>query len=75
MADDMPRVTGGEDFSYMMARRPGAFMLIGNGRHEGDGGDNLHTPRYDFNDKALPFGIAYWLSIVNKELDGRLGAA
>ncbi|NML35387.1 M20 aminoacylase family protein [Paraburkholderia antibiotica] len=70
-----PRVTAGEDFASMMRMRPGAYVLIGNGRHEGDGGGNVHTPRYDFNDQALPLGIAYWLSIVNKELDGRMGAA
>jgi amidohydrolase len=75
VTDDHVRLTGGEDFSYMMRARPGAFMLIGNGRHEDDGGGGAHTPRYDFNDQALPLGIAYWLSIVNKELDGRMGAA
>ncbi len=25
-------------------------------------------PTYDFNDEALPFGIAYWLSVVETEL-------
>ena len=72
---DPPRTTGGEDFSYMLAKRPGNFMWLGNhseGRAEGNG--QLHTPHYDFNDAALPWGVAYWLSVVNTELDGRLGS-
>ncbi|SCU75945.1 Amidohydrolase (fragment) [Cupriavidus necator] len=72
---NMQRVTAGEDFSSMMRERAGAYILIGNDRHAGDGGGNVHTPHYDFNDKALPFGIAYWLAVVNRELDGRLDAA
>jgi hippurate hydrolase len=66
--------TGGEDFSYMLRQRPGSFMWLGNGAHAGPGGGQLHTPLYDFNDAALPWGIAYWLSVVNVELEGRLGA-
>lgn len=75
VTDDLPRITAGDDFESMMRVRPGAYMLIGNGRHEGEGGGNVHTPNYDFNDQALPLGIAYWLSIVNTELDGRMGSA
>ncbi|MET4575078.1 amidohydrolase [Ottowia thiooxydans] len=68
---DIAPTTGGEDFSWMMQKRPGAFMLIGNGRRLGDGGGDLHMPNYDFNDKAIPYGIAYWLSVVDEELGSR----
>jgi hippurate hydrolase len=30
--------------------------------------DTPHTPHYNFNDTALPHGIAYWLSLVRQEL-------
>ena len=50
---------GGEDFSYMLERRPGAFIFIGNGDSAG-----LHTPRYDFNDEVIPFGTSYWAKLV-----------
>ncbi len=70
---DEPATTAGEDFSFMLQQKPGNFMWLGNGSHDGDGGGQLHTPRYDFNDEALPLGIAYWLSLVNVELDGRIG--
>lgn len=70
---DIAATTAGEDFSFMLQQRPGNFMWIGNGSHDGSGGGQLHTPLYDFNDDALPLGIAYWLSLVNLELDGRIG--
>jgi hippurate hydrolase len=60
--------TGGEDFAEMMRVVPGAFMRIGNGVAEDGSFKGLHTPGYDFNDAALPYGIAYWVSVVEQEL-------
>src|SRR5689334_4510352 len=40
-----PPLMGGEDFSFMLEARPGAFIFIGNGESAG-----LHHPGYDFND-------------------------
>ncbi len=54
---------GAEDFSYMLEARPGAFIMIGNGDSAG-----LHHPGYDFNDAALPYGIAYFAGIVETAL-------
>jgi amidohydrolase len=50
---------GGEDFSYMLAERPGAFVFIGNGHTAG-----LHHPNYDFNDEAIPAGVSFWARLV-----------
>ena len=47
---------GGEDFSYMLEARPGAFIFIGNGDTA-----NLHHPAYDFNDEVIPHGVSYWV--------------
>lgn len=68
---NLNRSTAGEDFSWMLQQRPGAFLFIGNGRRSGDGGGHLHMPNYDFNDEALPYGIGYWLSVVDEELGAR----
>ena len=46
---------GGEDFSFMLEARPGAFIFLGNGSTAG-----VHHPKYDFNDNALPVGVSYW---------------
>jgi hippurate hydrolase len=59
----MPPVMGGEDFSYMLEARPGAFIFIGNGDTAG-----LHHPAYDFNDEAIPHGVSYWVRIAETAL-------
>jgi amidohydrolase len=54
-----PPLMGGEDFSYMLEARPGAFIFIGNGDSAG-----LHHPAYDFNDDVIPTGVAFWARLV-----------
>jgi hippurate hydrolase len=49
---DLPPAMTGEDFSWFLKQRPGAFAWIGNGPAEG--GCELHSPHYDFNDAILP---------------------
>jgi hippurate hydrolase len=56
---DTPPIMAGEDFSYMLEARPGAFIFIGNGDSAG-----LHNPHYDFADAAIPFGASYWVRLV-----------
>ncbi|MCZ8182848.1 MAG: M20 family metallopeptidase [Beijerinckiaceae bacterium] len=56
--DDAVPTMGGEDFSYMLLERPGAFIFIGNGDTAG-----LHHPAYDFNDEVIPVGIQYWAEL------------
>ena len=54
---------GGEDFSYMLEARPGAFIFIGNGDSAG-----LHHPAYDFNDEVIPHGVSYWVKLAETAL-------
>ena len=56
-------VMGAEDFSFMLEARPGAFIFIGNGDSA-----MLHHPAYDFNDAALPYGMSYWIELVETAL-------
>ncbi len=56
-------VMGAEDFSFMLEARPGAFIFIGNGDSA-----KLHHPSYDFNDAALPYGMSYWVELVETAL-------
>ena len=58
-------VMGGEDFSFMLEARPGAFIFVGNGDSAG-----LHHPAYDFNDKTIPIGVAYWAKLVETAMPG-----
>ncbi|HEV7392059.1 MAG TPA: M20 aminoacylase family protein [Burkholderiales bacterium] len=64
---DIDRITGSEDFAYMLQQRPGCLLRIGNGA--GDNVPLLHTARYDFNDDNLTMGSAYWVRLVERYLD------
>jgi amidohydrolase len=60
-------VMGAEDFSFMLEARPGAFIFLGNGDSA-----KLHHPAYDFNDAALPYGMSYWVELVETALAPQL---
>jgi amidohydrolase len=60
-----PPLMGGEDFSFMLQARPGAFIFIGNGDSAG-----LHHPSYDFNDEVIPVGASFWVRLVETALPG-----
>ena len=57
---------GGEDFSYMLLERPGAYVFLGQGG--GPGGCFLHNPGYDFNDEVIPLGAGYLAALVEDAL-------
>ncbi len=59
-------VMASEDFSYMLEKRPGAYIQIGNG--DGEGGCEVHNPGYDFNDAALPLGASLFARLAEKKL-------
>jgi amidohydrolase len=59
-------VMASEDFSYMLERRPGAYIQIGNG--DGIGGCEVHNPGYDFNDAALPLGASLFARLAEQKL-------
>jgi amidohydrolase len=57
--DNVDPTMGGEDFSYMLQARPGAFIFLGNGDTS-----QLHADDYDFNDDIIPAGVSYWVRLV-----------
>jgi amidohydrolase len=61
--EEVAPMMAGEDFSYMLEARPGAFIFIGNGESA-----SLHNPAYDFNDDAIPHGISYWVRLAERSL-------
>ena len=54
-------VMGGEDFSFMLEKRPGAFIFFGNGDSA-----PVHHPAYNFNDDAIPPGVSFWARLVEQ---------
>jgi amidohydrolase len=63
---DPPPCMGSEDFAFMLKERPGSYVWMGSG--EGGGDKQLHSPRYDFNDGALAYGVSYWVRLVERLL-------
>ena len=57
---------GGEDFSFMLQARPGAYVFLGQGGAAG--GCLLHNPNYDFNDEVIPLGAGYLAALVEEAL-------
>ena len=58
---------GGEDFSFMLEKKQGAYLMLGTGRA---GWDNpgVHHPAYDFNDAVLPVGASWFVTLVEELL-------
>ena len=63
---DMQPIMGAEDFAFMLKEKPGCYILISNG--DGEGTCHVHNPNYDFNDDAIPFGVGYWVTLVESYL-------
>ena len=59
-------IMGSEDFSFMLEKVPGAFIMIGQGGVEG--GCEVHNPGYDFNDQILPLGATLFARLVETRL-------
>jgi hippurate hydrolase len=65
VARDKPPAMASEDFSFMLERVPGAYINLGIGN-----GAEVHNPRYQFNDEAIPYGAALYARVVEKGLPG-----
>ncbi|MDD3328818.1 MAG: M20 family metallopeptidase [Zoogloea sp.] len=53
-----PTFMGSEDFAYYAQHKPGTYCFIGNGDTP-----MVHHPMYDFDDRNLPVGAAYWVAV------------
>ncbi|HEX2942564.1 MAG TPA: M20 aminoacylase family protein [Rhodopila sp.] len=66
---DAPPLMASEDFGFMMEQVPGAHIMFGNGATAA-----LHNHQYDFNDEAIPYGVALLAAITEKKLARDAGA-
>ncbi len=62
--DNTPPIMAGEDFSYMLEARPGAYIFLGNGEE----GAMVHHPEYVFNDDAIPAGCSWLAGMVETRM-------
>jgi hippurate hydrolase len=71
---DMPAITtrdakpsmAAEDFAFMLEKVPGAYIWLG--ARKAGANPGLHSPHFDFNDAAIPYGVELWSALVAKEL-------
>ena len=56
--DALP-IMAAEDFAYMLEKRPGAYLNVGQGDSAA-----LHNPEYDFNDELSPIGASFFVKLV-----------
>jgi hippurate hydrolase len=63
---DFEPSTAGDDFAFFGEAAPAAYVWLGNG--SALDGALHHNTAYDFNDDAIPTGVAFWISLVEQEL-------
>ncbi|WP_234998513.1 M20 metallopeptidase family protein [Salirhabdus sp. Marseille-P4669] len=64
-----PYGLGGEDFSHMLEKVPGAMFFLGAKVDERENG-GLHMPQFDVNEEALVYGAAIMAETVTRYLNG-----
>ena len=64
-----PAKMGGEDFSYFLLERPGAFFFVGTRNEERGIVWPHHHPRFDVDEEGLSFGIETMTRVVMKYLN------
>jgi metal-dependent amidase/aminoacylase/carboxypeptidase family protein len=66
------RTMGTEDFAALLEKKPGNYMILGTSSWKNiffrKGMHSLHSPKFDFNDCALPYGAAYWVALTKEAL-------
>lgn len=62
---DFPPLMAAEDFAFMLQKRPGAYLLFGQG---GEGGCMVHNPNYDFDDRLIPMVATTLVRLVESRL-------
>jgi hippurate hydrolase len=62
--DQIGPMSVSDDFSEFLVRRPGSYVVIGNGVESLP----LHHPKYDFNDALIAPAAAYWSALVRAYL-------
>lgn len=67
IVDPLPQM-GSEDFCFMLEQRPGCYFLLG--QKDDAHTQYCHDTHYDFNDRLLGIGAAFWVALVRHRLAG-----
>ena len=63
LASTFPPLMAAEDFAFMLQKRPGAYILLGQGRRADS--QMVHHPEYDFNDDILAYGGSLFVDLAS----------
>jgi amidohydrolase len=63
-----------EDFAYFLQEAPGAFISVGVGTPGIAERPSSHSPRFRLDEDGLPYGVAFYLSLVDLYLNGGAGS-
>lgn len=58
ISDRQPEM-GAEDFSYMLEKRPGSYLMLGQGI-----GPSCHHPAFNFNDEVAAIGASFFARLI-----------
>lgn len=58
ICDRQPEM-GAEDFSYMLEKRPGSYLMLGQGI-----GPSCHHPAFNFNDEVATIGASFFARLI-----------
>lgn len=58
ISDRQPEM-GAEDFSYMLEKRPGSYLMLGQGI-----GPSCHHPAFNFNDEVATIGASFFARLI-----------
>ncbi len=58
ISDRQPEM-GAEDFSYMLEKRPGSYLMLGQGI-----GPSCHHPAFNFNDEVSTIGASFFARLI-----------
>jgi amidohydrolase len=67
---EKPLGLGGEDFSFVLEKVPGAMMRLGTGNAARGMTSGVHHPKFDVDEEALPLGVALMTAIAMEYLNG-----
>lgn len=67
VSDQGEPTMGGEDFSFYGPECPACFFQLGLIPHGKESYPSVHTPEFDFNDDAIPVGMAVFLELAMSE--------
>jgi len=65
---EAPRTMGGEDMSYFLNEVPGCFFFVGSSNPREGLDHQHHSPRFDFDERALMLGAEIMVAAVEKAL-------